>query len=664
MVLGLVLILPALYLGLAVAVGGFTVWFAATFFRPIMELGGVAGGFYFAAAKVALYLAPVFSGAILTFFLFKPLFASAPARAQPFALNPGSEPELFAFITGICALVQAPAPTRIDLDCEVNASAELGRGWRGLAQGDLVLTLGLPLVANLSVQEFAAVLAHEFGHFKQGAGMRISTLIWRINRWFYRVVYERDQWDDMLETAGMESESALTSFLVCCATVCIWFSRRVLSLFMYLSAMVSSTFIKQMERDADALQIQVAGSVCSENLIRKMPVLGLAAKHALQESRVQWNQSKRLPDNFPLLLRRHFRSVSPEKIEEINQTVGLKRSSVFQTHPSPGERIQQARLAAAPPIVTCPAPATDLFVNFAMPARYVTIFQYENLLGRAPGPEHLVEVIDPEFKALLDAQERGEALQRFFHGTFALLTPLPLPPVPSVINLNNSFDEVKNFPARVESVLDDLLVCDQELTDIEWRLKDCHEPAGICQAFHTLEECRARVQPIREAFAEHTVLALKLLNTPAVAAAIPKAADWRISAEQLVPAAKLLAETFSLWLQLRQHCYTLLLGADQNANCDGIAATLSALQSKLSAAHSLSNLPELQDLNKVTAQALTSALNDPEALEKIIQSWAQLNERVWGELAVIALRVRQIAKARGRGQAQVEETLSCPADYS
>ncbi len=33
---------------------------------------------------------------------------------------------------------------------------------------DLVLTIGLPLVAGLSAKEFAGILAHEFGHFTQG----------------------------------------------------------------------------------------------------------------------------------------------------------------------------------------------------------------------------------------------------------------------------------------------------------------------------------------------------------------------------------------------------------------------------------------------------------------------------------------------------------------
>ena len=56
-------------------------------------------------------------------------------------------------------------PKRIDLDCQLNAAASLRRGALSLFGNDLVLTIGLPLVAGLNVQQFAGVIGHEFGHF-------------------------------------------------------------------------------------------------------------------------------------------------------------------------------------------------------------------------------------------------------------------------------------------------------------------------------------------------------------------------------------------------------------------------------------------------------------------------------------------------------------------
>ncbi|MEO8429753.1 MAG: M48 family metallopeptidase [Verrucomicrobiota bacterium] len=121
--------------------------------------------------------------------MVKPFFAAKARTPEPITLDPAKEPLLFAFVQKICGLVGAPVPCRIDVDCQVNASAGLRRG---LWSTDLVLTIGLPLASGMDMRQFAGVLAHEFGHFAQGAGMRLTYIIRQINFWFAQVVYERD----------------------------------------------------------------------------------------------------------------------------------------------------------------------------------------------------------------------------------------------------------------------------------------------------------------------------------------------------------------------------------------------------------------------------------------------------------------------------------------
>ena len=66
---------------------------------------------------------------------------------------------------------------------------------RSLFGNDLVLAIGLPLVAGLDLGNSCGVLTHEYGHFSRGAAMRAGYLIRQINAWFFRAVYERDGWD-------------------------------------------------------------------------------------------------------------------------------------------------------------------------------------------------------------------------------------------------------------------------------------------------------------------------------------------------------------------------------------------------------------------------------------------------------------------------------------
>src|SRR6185369_5361418 len=132
------------------------------------------------------------------------------------------------FIARIADLVGSPMPKRVDLVCELNAAAGFRRGIWSFLGNDLVLTLGLPMVAGLSLREMAGVIAHEFGHFTQGFGMRSSYLIRHINAWFARLVYQRDGWDLWLEECSTQGDDWRVLIVVNCARLAVGFSRLLL----------------------------------------------------------------------------------------------------------------------------------------------------------------------------------------------------------------------------------------------------------------------------------------------------------------------------------------------------------------------------------------------------------------------------------------------------
>src|SRR5690349_3556293 len=221
LVSGMMILLPVVYLAL-VGAAAYGVYLYATHFGFLLQ--SFRGGIYVYGFKVVLFLAPLFSGVILVLFMIKPLFARRARRAQPLAMNPALEPALYAFIAKICDLVGAPMPRRIDLACELNASASFRRGAASLLGNDLVLTIGLPLVAGLNLAQFAGVIAHEFGHFTQGFGMRLSYVIRSVNGWFARVAYERDAWDVTLEEWA-QADDWRVQIIVNLARLAVWFSR-------------------------------------------------------------------------------------------------------------------------------------------------------------------------------------------------------------------------------------------------------------------------------------------------------------------------------------------------------------------------------------------------------------------------------------------------------
>ncbi|HEY2252200.1 MAG TPA: M48 family metallopeptidase, partial [Planctomycetaceae bacterium] len=247
-------LLPLLYLALIGAVAAL-LWFHATHSHVVFEhvRGRNAKG------ALLVYLGPLAIGGIVLLFMVKPLFAPRRRETEPLTLDPKQEPLLFAFVKKLCAAVHAPAPREIRIDTEVNASAGLRRGFWSLFGHDLTLTIGLPLAAGMSLRQLAGVLAHEFGHFSQGAGMRLTFIIRSISFWFVRVVYERDAWDEWLKDQAAGTGGWVYG-VVQLARACVWLTRRILWVLMWIGNLVSCFMLRQMEFDADRHEARFAGS--------------------------------------------------------------------------------------------------------------------------------------------------------------------------------------------------------------------------------------------------------------------------------------------------------------------------------------------------------------------------------------------------------------------
>jgi Zn-dependent protease with chaperone function len=370
------LILPVIYVAMIAAVA-WGVYLFATHFTFLLKPG--YGGARIYVGKLVCYAAPLIAGAVLVIFMIKPLFRRRAKLPQSLAMNPAVEQTLFAFIAHICNAVGAPMPTRIDLTCELNASAGLRKGV--FSSKDLVLTLGLPLVAALNTRELAGVIAHEFGHFTQGLGMRLYYVIQHINMWFHRVVCERDEFDAALENATAEAQDGSTMVIVFVTQLGVGFSRLILMGLMYAGHTVSAFLSRQMEFDADTYDFQLTGSETFETTTIKLNILRECLHRAYKDARSTWNINKELPENFPAFLLRHESLMPAIAKQNISDRVGFAKTRWFNTHPCDAERIQRARIAAESGVFDLELPATELFVNFEAVAKQVTILHYADDLN-------------------------------------------------------------------------------------------------------------------------------------------------------------------------------------------------------------------------------------------------------------------------------------------
>jgi predicted Zn finger-like uncharacterized protein len=420
-VVGVMVLLPLIYVGIIGLTAAVVVYHAVNH-ATILNAAGRGGAIRLAAL---VYLAPIVVGGVVVALLLKPLFAQPGRGPKQKLLEPGAEPLLYAFVDGVCAAVGAPRPARVAVDCQVNASAHRDGGFLGLFGGDLVLTIGLPIVAGLSLTEFAGVLAHEFGHFSQGAGTRLYSLITRVNRWFARVVYERDEWDETF-VAWSSDDNGLIMVLGGLTRLAIWLTRRVLWVLMQVGHLASGFLLRQMEFDADRYEARMVSGRTFATTMQRIRLIGLAEQGAQADVWSSWQQ-RRLPDNYPKLVMTNIPQIHESLIAVSRMASETRRTGLFDTHPADKDRIARARREEpGPGIFHLDGPATDVFRDFDTLAKSATFAMYKSMLRLAITKDQLFEVAEL-VETQTAAQEGAAACDRFFLGAWDMTQRIPLP---------------------------------------------------------------------------------------------------------------------------------------------------------------------------------------------------------------------------------------------
>ncbi|MCA9262460.1 MAG: M48 family metallopeptidase [Planctomycetales bacterium] len=371
------------------------------------------------------YLSPLIVGAILVLFMFKPILARPARIGRTRSLTRDGEPVLFSFIDALCDKIGAPRPQRIDVNCDANASASFRRGYLSMLTGnDLVLTIGMPLVAGMTMSELAGVMAHEFGHFSQGVGMRMSYMIRSISHWFTRVVYERDAWDEWL--AGSTNDLDIrVAWVLILAQGGVFLTRRLLWILMMTGHIVSGFLLRQMEFDADRYEIRFAGSDAFESTSRRLREIGLAYQASQSDLR-RFYQEGKLGDNLPKLIESRLEELTPEIRAKVREMGDESRTGWFDTHPADVERIASARREQAAGIFHVRRPASELFSNYESLCKNVTWDFFREYFGDRlkPADLHSVDGLLAQRKA---EREERKTMDCYFQGAVSFWRPIRLP---------------------------------------------------------------------------------------------------------------------------------------------------------------------------------------------------------------------------------------------
>lgn len=234
-------------------------------------------------------------------------------------------PELFAMVDALRRELGAPRFHHVLVTDEFNAGVvqtpRLGIfGWPRN-----YLLIGLPLMKSLSVEQFRAVLAHEFGHLARGHG--------RLSNWIYR---QRLRWSRLLQ--ALEANDSKGSFL---------FKPFIDRFAPYFNA-YSFPLARANEYEADATSARLTSASAAAEALTGVNVVGsyLAERY--------WPQIHRQADDRPAPAFAPFVGMAQGVANEVDEDSArgwleqalARRTDVADTHPALHDRL--AAIGEAP----------------------------------------------------------------------------------------------------------------------------------------------------------------------------------------------------------------------------------------------------------------------------------------------------------------------------
>ncbi len=207
-------------------------------------------------------------GIMLFLFLFKFIYTSAKdVNPNRFEIKESVHPELFQFIKSLTLDTKSKQPKRIFVSPGVNAMVFYNSSfWSLFFPVRKNLEIGLGLVNSVTISEFKAVLAHEFGHFSQRS-MKIGSYIYTVNKVIFNLVYEYDDWDKTL-VRWAEAGGIFGAF----AGITFWIVERIRSLLKAAYNLINVAYMKlsrEMEYHADLVAVSVGGNIPFTSALKK-----------------------------------------------------------------------------------------------------------------------------------------------------------------------------------------------------------------------------------------------------------------------------------------------------------------------------------------------------------------------------------------------------------
>jgi Zn-dependent protease with chaperone function len=372
---------------------------------------------------VILFLITMLIVTTILFFIIKPLLPHRFKKTQTLELNPFKEQLLFSFIQQLCGIIRTPMPRRIEIDCNAGLSLRFNAGFASYLGGELVLILGMPLVAGLSLNQLAGLLGHELRRFAEGTNMRLTSIARRMNNLFA----EGSASGDSIDAKFVVWNQADDLWLQTLAQVGLFLamlSRKLMWLWLQGCLLISGYLLQQLEYDADRYEVQLTGSERFADTRLRVNTLDLVTRQTLQNLAQDWKE-RHLADDLINLVLTNVEKLPQAIGAQLKRNLSKKETPLFSTRPSDKDRIALATAHHQTSLMNLEMPAKELFTDFPDLARRITLDYYRSQMKLPVTDKNLLPVT-AVVKHQDHLQTNQTRFKKYLADLFINLRPLPL----------------------------------------------------------------------------------------------------------------------------------------------------------------------------------------------------------------------------------------------
>jgi Zn-dependent protease with chaperone function len=326
-------------------------WFAWTAWRLVSRIGHAGD------SALWIMIAAVCAAFLAVFMLKALFFVQHRYDIEDLEITREEQPRLFEFIDRLADEARAPRAHKVYLSPDVNAAVFYDLSLLNLVvPSKKNLKIGLGLVNVVTLGEFKAVLAHEFGHFAQRS--------MAVGRWVYisqqiagHIVARRDILDKLLrQLSRLDLRIAWVGWLL---SLTVWSIRSLMDLLFRIVLIAQRALSRQMEFQADLVAVSLTGSDALIHALHRLAAAEDAWDKTLGFARGEVANKRSVADLFAVQIRiiermreilnqPHYGGVPPlpdsgRDAHRVFHTALAQPPRMWLTHPPSSDRESNAK---------------------------------------------------------------------------------------------------------------------------------------------------------------------------------------------------------------------------------------------------------------------------------------------------------------------------------